>query len=230
LHFSGVTNEPIREGNKKYHETKNGIIINNHHRQFQVNVDPFVEPGDSDSGLLPLVQKGELGEKGAPSKYIMGYCFRLCLTKRNNNRIAIPKPNGYNPWDFEIYRRYLKSGGKLFQPHVNRPNGKTDLGSWHDLSANFYGKNWRYPSGDYETQNKVIKHYRYLTQGLIWFLQNDPAVDKQTRENWESWGLCKDEFTDNEGWPRRLYIRSARRMVSPYVITEHHTKRKNVQI
>ncbi|MEZ4828673.1 MAG: FAD-dependent oxidoreductase [Bacteroidia bacterium] len=43
-------------------------------------------------------------------------------------------------------------------------------------------------------------------------------------------GLSKDEFTDNSGWPRRLYIRSARRMVSGYVITEHHTRRKILQL
>ncbi|MCK5105143.1 MAG: FAD-dependent oxidoreductase, partial [Cyclobacteriaceae bacterium] len=46
-------------------------------------------------------------------------------------------------------------------------------------------------------------------------------------KNWENWGLCRDEFVDNGGWPRRLYIRSARRLVSDYVITEHHTRRDN---
>jgi len=38
------------------------------------------------------------------------------------------------------------------------------------------------------------------------------------------WGLAKDEFIDNEGWPRQFYVRDARRMVSDYVITEHQLK------
>lgn len=40
-------------------------------------------------------------------------------------------------------------------------------------------------------------------------------------------GLPKDEFEDNGHWSRRLYIRSARRMISDYIITEHHTFRDN---
>lgn len=227
LHLAGVTTETIREGNARYGETKNGIQVENTYRQFTVQVDPYVVPGDPSSGLIPTIQPGELGEYGAPSQYIQGFCFRLVLTRDSGNRIPITKPANYDPQTYEIYRRYLQAGGRLFHPQANRPNGKTDLGSWHDLSANLYGENWAYPAGDYATKDSIVRYHRDFTQGLIWFLQNDPAVDERTRREWEGWGLCRDEFTDNEGWPRRLYIRSARRLVSDYVITERHTRRDN---
>lgn len=230
IHIAGISTETIREGNKKYGETKNGIQIENKYRQFEVAVDPYLVEGDPGSGLLPTIQAGEIGDFGEPDKHIQGFCFRMCLTKNKENRVIIEKPANYDPATYEIYRRYLKAGGKLFQPYPNRHNGKTDLGSWHDLSANLYGENWQYPNGDYDTQDSLVEYHRNFTQGLFWFLQNDPEVDSITRANWEGWGLCKDEFADNSHWPRRLYIRSGRRMVSNYVITEHHTRRENILI
>jgi hypothetical protein len=227
IHFAGVTTETCREGNAKYGEARNGIQVDNSYRQFLVKVDPYIIPGDPTSGLLPTIQDGVLGEYGARDRHIQGYCFRMCLTQRKDNLIPIARPENYNPVLYEIYRRYLKAGGELFQPRTNRNNGKTDIGSWHDLSANLYGENWAYPAGNYATQDSIVQYHRDFTMGLIWFLQNDLDVDTATRQNWEGWGLCRDEFTDNGHWPRRLYIRSARRMVSDYVITEHHTRRDN---
>jgi hypothetical protein len=230
LHLAGMTTATIREGNKQYQETKNGIQTINTYRQFELNIDPYNTPGDSTSGLLYTIQPDELGKFGAASKYIQGFCFRMCLTNDPKNRLPIEKPATYNPAHYEIYRRYLKAGGELFKPRLNRHNNKTDIGSWHDLSANLYGQNWAYPAGNYATQDSLVQYHKNFTMGLIWFLQNDEAVDATTRANWADWGLPKDEFLDNGHWPRRLYIRSARRLVSDYVITEHHVKRTNTQL
>ena len=227
IHFAGISTETIREGNARYGETKNGIQVENTYRQFQVKVDPYKIPGDPASGLLPTIQTGALGEYGAPDRHIQGFCYRMCMTRQKDNMVPIARPENYDPDTYEIYRRYLQAGGSLFQPRVNRHNGKTDIGSWHDISANLYGENREYPAGTYAIQDSIVQYHRDFTMGLIWFLQNDPEVDAATRNNWQGWGLCRDEFTDNGHWPRRLYIRSARRMLSDYVITEHHTRRDN---
>jgi hypothetical protein len=225
LAAAGVKTRIGREANAEYGETKNGIREKTTHAQFQVRVDPYWEPGNPASGLIPTIQDEELGTPGEGDRRIQGYCFRLCFTKNPANRLPWVKPEDYNPLNYEIYRRYIRAGGKLWQPGAGLPNGKTDLGSWHDLSANLYGMNHAWPGGDKATRARVLHEHLSFTQGLCWFLANDPSVPEPLRTTWAQWGPCQDEFTDNGGWPRMFYVRDARRMVSDYVITEHHTKK-----
>ncbi len=224
LHYAGISTTVGREPNSLYGETKNGIRETNTYRNFEVTVDPYVEPGNPESGLIHTIQEEPLGEAGAGDQRIQAYCFRACLTKDPANKVPFVKPENYNRDWYEIYLRYLEAGGTLYKPSYSIPNNKTDLGAWHDLSHNLYGMNHEYPEGDYQKRQEIYQYHLDFTRGLFWFLANDPEVPENFRREWSQWGTTKDEFTDNQGWPRMLYIRDGRRMQSDYVITEHHTR------
>ena len=223
---AGVTYTYGREGNEKYGETVGGIINPTHEQQHKVDVDPYIVPGDPSSGTITGVKDEPVGIHGAADKSAMGFCLRLPLTNDPEKMIPITAPEGYKASDYELYRRFLAAGGTndwLDGPSRGGSKGKQkliDLGSWHELSGNFYGRNHGYPDGTYAERKAIYEEHRSYTQGLIHFLSTDPSVPEKIRNEWSKWGLCKDEFTDNGGWPRMLYLRSTRRMVSDYVITE----------
>jgi hypothetical protein len=230
LAAAGISTVVGREANATYGETLNGIRAETDHAQFAVPVDPYQKPADPQSGLIPTVQAEALGTPGAGDRRLQAFCFRVCLTQQPENQIAFGQPNTYDRNQYEIYLRYLRAGGKLYRPVAMLPNGKTDLGAWHDLSHNLYGMNFGYPEGNYATRRRILAQHQVFTQGLFYFLANDPEVaqlDPALQAEWKSWGYAKDEFTDNGGFPRLFYVRDARRMVSDYVITEHHVRKNN---
>jgi hypothetical protein len=222
---AGVSFAVEREGNAKYQETKNGIQPDTTHGQFGKRIDPFRTPSDSASGLIHGVQSGPIGTLGMYDESIQGYCFRLCLTKSPDNRIAIQKPSRYDPTHYELQRRYIAAGGVITPPASGIPGGKTDPGSWHHLAGNLTGWNHRYPVASYAERAEMFRSSRDYIQGLYWFMANDPAVPDAQRKAWAEWGLCNDEFTDNQGWPRAFYVRNGRRMVSDFVLTEAHIQK-----
>ena len=148
------------------------------------------------------------------------------MTNHEPNRMPFPKPEGYDPKQYELALRYFltgwRNGLRKFDPI---PNHKTDTNNNGAFSYDNIGYNYDYPEASYERRAEIIKEHETYQKGLLWFIANDPRVPGDIRTRMQSWGLAKDEFKDNGHWPHQLYIREARRMVSDTVVNENHLVR-----
>jgi hypothetical protein len=221
-----------RESTKTYNEEWNGVqtgVLHHRHHFGAVKtpISPYVIPGDPKSGVLPRISTEPPGVKGEGDKKVQAYCFRMCLTQVEANRVPFPKPANYNPKEYELLTRIFDAGWReTFQKFDMIPNAKTDTNNHGPFSTDNIGRNWDYPEASYARRKEIFQEHVNYQQGWLYFIANDPKVPADVRNEFAKWGLAKDEFKSTGNWPHQMYIREARRMVGRYVMTENELLKK----
>jgi len=227
---AGVSFHVGREAAAEHGETLNGQQVCATH-QFDRPVDPYLVPGNPASGLLPGLDPDASFIPGAGDHRVQAYNFRVCLTKRPENRVPFPRPAGFNRLDYELLARWFAAGGgrQVFKKFDRIQGDKTDTNNHGAFSTDFIGQSWNWPTADYEERERIFQAHVTYQQGYHWFMANDPAVPAEIRTAYAQWGLAADEFGPTGHWPHQLYIREARRLAASVLLTQHHCLGRKVE-
>jgi len=204
----------------------------------EVPIDPFVVPGDPESGLLKWVENDHGKPVGAADGYTQAYNYRYYTTDDPAHRIPLTPPDGYDPKDFELVGRYVEylvqtipDEGELFRRLGRIFPGWLNSGEWNYHRESLFsmapvGISHRYAAGDDADKARVWKQHQDYLRGLHAFMSSDPRVPEAFRRRVASLGLDGRFHRDTGGWPHQLYIRVARRLVGRYTITAHDVYNK----
>ena len=190
------------------------------------------------------------GTTGQADHRLPAYTYRLCLSTDPANGVSLEGPPP--AYDRAVYLPYLQDlqadrlsapkrlvdGWGYYPKHFDTlvralsvteiPNRKVDANiNPRPLAFPFAEENAGYVEGGWTLRERICQRHRNLTLGLLYFLQNDPAVPAEHRAMARQYYLPRDEFIDNGYFPFQLYVREARRLKGEYTLTEQDVTRQD---
>lgn len=233
LAMSGTSYTWGRESLEHYNESLAGVRPS----LWVHDIDPYVEPGNPESGVLPFIQDRKIGPLGSADDLTMGYCFRYEFDMSGKG-IPVPEPENYDPAEFEVYRRAIRDGVDIFSNrHMRTTLGKVTTQkrgpfvggaqlNRNLMASTVHGINDEYPNGDWATRSRIWKFHQEFLSKSIHFAKTDPSAPARMKQYASRISFRKGVFDETGGWPHQLYIRQARRMVSSYVVTQNDLEGK----
>lgn len=182
-------------------------------------------------GLLPFMQHPENFDpnqvdltSGMPTM-----TFRFCMTKDKTGRKLqlYPEDKKYIPaWKMIVKAAYAEGCANCHNSAAHKVTRFFTLAvvagrKWDANSTNSF-TNFPIPLSYFESPNtrkatnKLASHY---IESFMAFLQSDENPTETDRVTLSGFGMCSDEWTDNNNIPYEPYIREGRRLLGQQTVT-----------
>lgn len=238
--FAGVSYTYGRESKQQYNEEYAGVLQYTPTSNFVSNFPVLATTTPTSDSIINYVDTLPLAPVGSADDRMMGYSYRLCITPTPHKQTPFFPPPNYNASDFVLLQRYVES----LVASGHHPNGP-GLGDMVDVliyrsyppgdkfdmcdgpsafTSDAINLNRGYVEGTYAQRDQIAQNTYYYVLGLVYFLATDPSVPEYTRNNTQSFGLCNDQWPENNHIPTQLYVREGLRIVGDYVFTQNDIK------
>ena len=217
---AGCTVSIGRESTALYSEAGAGVTASS-----TVAIDPYIIPGDSNSGLIYGVEAVLPGAVGTADTRCQAITYRVPLS--TNGSAVITQPPDYDASKYEALGRLAALSGSgwtkitdacvLYQSR----NAQLDLNSKGIvMSTNWIGpETTEWLTASYTRRAEIAAMVKSWIKGLLWFLQTDARIPVAMRTNVATYKWASKEFIDTDNFPTQVYIREGRRLVGDYVLT-----------
>lgn len=223
-----------RESLSQYNESFGGVTKSSTN-PFPYSISPFKD--DNATSLLSYISDSTI-HVGQSDEHLMAFSYRVCLS--SNNFVPFMPPTNYDPKDFELARRLVRSeieaGEALSTPwgdltyhgfeFLSNRSMKFDACCGNspfgiDAAGLDFSRGVSYAIASRAERSRIAKEIEYYVKGLMWFWSQDESIPSSIRDDINSKGLCADEWPENGHFPPQLYVREAMRLVGDRVYTQN---------
>lgn len=225
-----------REGAAEFNESLAGVQLQNETNESFEQQNLTVAATLPDGSLVPGISAEPLPPIGTADDRLMAFSYFACVTNDAGNSVPYPQPEGYNESDYVLLQRQIDgviANGRYPQGpdlqyfseyHYYQSNGTKLLlcCGVGPVNCDQPDLNRGWANATYEQKQAIAAaHKRYLL-GSLYYMANSPNVPNYTRYAVGRWGLCKDEYVQNDNWPPQLYVRVSNRLRGEYLLTQNN--------